>query len=408
MKEEGTLKTSKKVSFDAEAIKKVSLDVENLVLHANEEVKFPEDTIVGNSAGQWELTWPIWHLLPIRDRKEIASRHNMNIGQFEEYMYLQNAIESSADKLTASLPGGNSGPTFASGSTNSFDDQPKKTLMLSDFEEEDEDDDCESVYDDSEVIDGKRKAIEKSENTENEYCNLGLPLTLPDEILHRIMTHLPIESYYTCALVHPSWASFTTDENAYRIMCQRCYLNQSRRKVLSLQRWKTYKNMITHRPRVRTDGGIYIMKYAQIMKIQRDMWTEVPWGAILETVYYRYLIFREDQTVLYSLTPLPPHEMIPKFVKMNLSGQNDNKNRIEVGKYEVNKFKVRVWVEHKWTHVCLELDILPHGVFGAEGKFCALTFDKHLTSVNGNFESNNVVEHAVPSEDFKFLRDRRL
>ena len=69
-------------------------------------MKLPEDTIVGNSAGQWELTWPIWYLLPIRDWKELASRHNMNIGEFEEYMYLQNTIESSADKLTASLPGG--------------------------------------------------------------------------------------------------------------------------------------------------------------------------------------------------------------------------------------------------------------------------------------------------------------
>ena len=48
--------------------------------------------------------------------------------------------------------------------------------------------------------------------------------------------------------------------------------------------------------------------------------------------------------------------MIPKFVKMNLSGQNDNKNHVEVGKYEVNKFKVRFWVEHKYTHVYLELN----------------------------------------------------
>ena len=50
------------------------------------------------------------------------------------------------------------------------------------------------------------------------------------------------------------------------------------------------------------------------------------------------------------------HEMIPKFVKMNLSGQNDNKNRVEVGKYKVNKFKVQFWVEHKCTHVRLELN----------------------------------------------------
>ena len=69
----------------------------------------------------------------------------------------------------------------------------------------------------------------------------------------------------------------------------------------------------------------------------------------------------------------------------------------------MNKFKVPVWVEHKWTCVCLEVDIFPHGVFGAEGKFCALTFYKHLISINRDFESKNVADHVVPRKAFKLL-----
>ena len=87
--------------------------------------------------------------------------------------------------------------------------------MLSDFEKKDGDEDCESAYDNSEIIDGKRKTIQRSENTENGYCNLCLPLTFLDEILHQTMAHLPIESYNTCALVHPSWDSFTTDATQF-------------------------------------------------------------------------------------------------------------------------------------------------------------------------------------------------
>ena len=58
---------------------------------------------------------------------------------------------------------------------------------------------------------------------------------------------------------------------------------------------------------------------------------------------------------------------------------------------------------------CLfEIECFQHGVFEAEDKFCALTFDKHLTSVKGDLESKNVVKHIVLSEAFKFLPDRRL
>ena len=45
----------------------------------------------------WELTWPIWHMLPRRERKELALRHGYKtIGEFEEYMSLQQAEQQSS------------------------------------------------------------------------------------------------------------------------------------------------------------------------------------------------------------------------------------------------------------------------------------------------------------------------
>ena len=45
-----------------------------------------------SSGQEWELTWPIWHLLPHMDRKRIAAEYRMNIGQFEEFVSLQQAV----------------------------------------------------------------------------------------------------------------------------------------------------------------------------------------------------------------------------------------------------------------------------------------------------------------------------
>lgn len=40
----------------------------------------------------WELTWPLWHMLPRDERRKIARNHGFNhIGDFEEFMSLQQA-----------------------------------------------------------------------------------------------------------------------------------------------------------------------------------------------------------------------------------------------------------------------------------------------------------------------------
>ena len=57
----------------------------------------PGPLYVQSSQGDaWELTWPIWHLLPRDERQAIAIQHGMKtIGQFEEYMSLTRAVDES-------------------------------------------------------------------------------------------------------------------------------------------------------------------------------------------------------------------------------------------------------------------------------------------------------------------------
>lgn len=43
---------------------------------------------------------------------------------------------------------------------------------------------------------------------------------------------------------------------------------------------------------------------------------QIPAGAILESIYYRYFYFQEDGRVLYALTSAPPYEMFRRLLKV--------------------------------------------------------------------------------------------
>ena len=107
------------------------------------------------------------------------------------------------------------------------------------------------------------------------------------------------------------------------------------------------------------------MKYHQVIKYERDMFTEIPAGAILESVHYRYLYFFEDGRAMYALTHGTPLEMIPRFVGMLLRGGPDDNGRRGGGgggsggsgsggkdkwgvwgRYQIARDVVRVWVAH--------------------------------------------------------------
>lgn len=174
------------------------------------------------------------------------------------------------------------------------------------------------------------------------------------------------------------------------------------------------------------------MKYSTIKKPQRDMWTDVssderlllvsrvflscpilialprlqlPHGVILETVYYRYLYFQENGTVLYALTNDPPHEMIIRFWRMMVTRQPDK--QAVWGRYQVAKHNVTVVAQQSWQVVRLEMSIQPDSIYG---KFAELKFDRHTSSSDGSFDdySPDVVEYKVPTEVFRFIKNKRL
>ena len=212
---------------------------------------------------RWELTWPIWHMLPRHERKALALKHGYKtIGEFEEYMTLQRGLTDSAE-ATASLPPYENALLYASLPTPSqSQSNSNHAAPIAIVEEED---DVPSDSDDKFVADLETEWIGNEELSSEELMELGGKiLILPEEMLHRVFEWLPVDSYATLALVSQHWRSFTRTEAVYKRLCERLYMNQSKRRALYVGRFgNSYRTMLEKRPRVRAGGGVYVMKYSK-------------------------------------------------------------------------------------------------------------------------------------------------
>jgi len=391
-------------------------------LESEKDGELDDSSPLWSGANQgWELSWPIWHMLPHLDRKNIAKQHGYKtIGEFEEFMSLQQAVDDSERKMPswsssvqAAYPnesiytGGDESKKAATELSGSAKVDSSSSALLWKSKEDDDDDSS----DDEDNVQYRRQSSAVSSNAEDlpleELMLLaGRLLILHDELLHKVFSWLPVDAYGTLALVSPHWKHLTRTEAVYKRLCERLYLNQSKRRQLHVSRFgNSYRRMLEERPRVRAAGGCYVLKYAQIKQIQRDMWTEVPIGAVLESVYYRYLYFQEDGRVLYALSSAPPHEMFRRLLKVVLHKTKDP--AAVWGTFQVQKTSCTIIAKQDWHTVKFECSILPNSLYG---KYAALTMDRHFSSPSGCFEasSQDRVEYKVPSELFRFVKDPRL
>lgn len=389
--------------------------------------------------GSWELTWPIWHMLPRDERRAIAAQHGMKtIGEFEEYMSLAKAVDESegvmvvgqmigvADAATPNNNNFESAVSSVGGVSSGLADGSEEwhPPFIGDIEPEDYDDALVSpdeggnpVSDGTSDEDVSSECIDPEQLLEMVRLG-GLPCSIPDEILHRCFAYLPVDDISALALVSPHWKRFTRCESLYKSLCERIYLIQSKRKALHVSRFgNSYRKMLELRPRVRAGGGLYVLKYQEIRKIERDMWTEIPVGAILESVYYRYLYFFEDGRVMYALTHATPIEMIPRFSNMLQHGYGSKDKWGVWGRYQISKDTVRVWASQEWHDVCFQLKVirsnreLRYYDTGDRGTCTTMKLEKHMSSKSGNFDDNSedLVDYDIPTQGyFRYLRDRRL
>jgi F-box protein 9 len=234
-------------------------------------------------------------MLPRSERKEIAVRHgHKTIGEFEEYMSLERAVGETATSGAAApdsasaVPYDNQLAYAPRGDSDLHRSRPEPRpdpgqSKLPSSQASDQDDDEEEKESDREEEEDRLEAEQLVASSRDAGLSSqelvrvgGSILVLPEETLHRVFDWLPVDAYATLARVSPHWKPFTRTEAAYRRLCERLYLNQSRRRALHVHRFdNSYRTMLERRPRVRAGGGVYVLKYTRVQPIQRDMWTEV-------------------------------------------------------------------------------------------------------------------------------------
>ena len=310
----------------------------------DETMVFPGSIAPNNTRIEEDII-RFWHMLPWMQRKEIAQRYGyQKIGDFEEYMTMQQAIQEEQEQaarnsnraVTSSRMRNNDPysnelayPELIGGENVKGDNRkPAAATATASAQEQEEEMDSETEQD--EENNNNELDDNNSENNENEdeANSDSLLLTFPDEILHKIFSFLPVTLFATklaYVTAHPHWKRLTRSEHTMKILCERVYLQQAKKKQLRIAKFfQSYRYMLYSRPRVQAGGGVYVLRFGRVKPIQRDMWTEVPVGAILETVYYRYLYFEENGSCLYALTTIPPHDMLKRFHRVLLESSRGN------------------------------------------------------------------------------------
>ena len=363
----------------------------------------------GSNKG-WDLTWGIWHRLPREEQKKIALQHGLkSIGEFEEFVSLQQAVDDSEYSMFEAEVERSVSQSVANDLLNGSTDEPALVDQIenSNGDETNDTDNEDDEDDDSAILSNEDHESNVEISTEELMLIGGQILLLPAEILHQIFAWLPVDAYGTLALVSPHWKYLTRTEAVYKRLCERLYLNQSKKRQLHVSRFGgSYRTMLETRPRVRAAGGCYVLKYSKLKKIERDMWCEIPIGAVLETVYYRYLYFHEDGRALYALSNSPPKKMFPRILNVILHKEETDPSIVS-GFFQVQGHKCKVVAKQAWHTVKFDITIVPNSI---HGRFAALAIDRHLTSVSGSFEewSHDRVEHKVPDKQFRFIKDARL
>jgi F-box protein 9 len=270
--EEASTGVAKKVTFQDDDPKEeasTKRDEQDDESEPKELIWFQEDE-------GWELTWPIWHFLSRDERRDLAHKHGYKtIGEFEEFMALQRAV---GDSNLQQRPYDNSliYPVEEKSAKEVAHEDSKPASTEKGKDDEDDDDDEEESSKLEAKMELERLAAMNKLPTDALLATGGQILMLPDELLHRVFAFLPVDHYAVLALVSPHWKSFTRTEAAYKHLCERLYLQQSKRRALHVSRFgNSYRTMLEKRPRVRAGGGAYIIKYAKIKPIQRDMFTQV-------------------------------------------------------------------------------------------------------------------------------------
>ena len=89
--------------------------------------------------------------------------------------------------------------------------------------------------------------------TDKKTKKIGKWFLLPVELIDKILYFLADADM--CGYLNvTSKTTFVPSERVYHYLCEMIYLKQTKKKKLVVENWKSYKNVLIFRPRLRTNG----------------------------------------------------------------------------------------------------------------------------------------------------------
>lgn len=210
--------------------------------------------------------------------------------------------------------------------------------------------------------------------------------------------------------------TFQPTEKVYRFICEQIYSKQTSKRICRIERWRSWRNMLIHRPRLRTNG-FYTLRTMFTKAYCNDNFWEEKVNTSIEVIslfhaillfsllfftqlkYYRHMRFFENGQMLYSLDIADPQDM----TRILEPGQAIPR-RLYSGTYTLTRDMVLVEVPLHYCEMRFELQITSEDD-GFQGNHNGLRLISHTSNVGGAHRLHHAVSYPIPVfATFRFYR----
>lgn len=120
--------------------------------------------------------------------------------------------------------------------------------------------------------------------------NVGMWCFLPLETSEKILMYLADVDMCGYLSIIAKTNCFKPTERIYEFLCERIYISQTAKKTLRIETWGSWKDMIIHRPRIRTNG-FYCLRTLYSRAPCNDAFWEEKKTQSVEVIFISYLNF---------------------------------------------------------------------------------------------------------------------
>jgi len=263
----------------------------------------------------------------LREKRERAAQLGLTLAEAEEQDLLQQAVESSRAEGGDEAGADDDDDAPRGGIRGISSSVVKGSVMGSvkgcDSDEEDSDDDEEFEYGDEGggvVVAGSAGAgsggagsggsLPERDREESIWEGLPVDATL---LVHSFIGDVDMLGYIACVSrqryvdksLSPSpmekQGLCLLNEQVYRHYCRQIFLHQYPDRKLNLSKFRSYKSMLIHRPRLRTNG-FYTLKTLHTRAPCNDNFWEERKTKSIEVAWNRHMRFYDGGLLLYSLS----------------------------------------------------------------------------------------------------------